>query len=100
MSAAYIHVHFRLDFLWKRFQAKIMYPDQTRKQSDLGSVVCNIDYQIISCQQKTTKVVTSGKMVKIITVKAPNIAHLSLLTSVGYNNKKETKLEKCTRQIK
>ena len=29
-----------------------------------------------------------------ITVKAPNIAHLSLLTSVGYN-KKETKLEKC-----
>ena len=28
------------------------------------------------------------------TVKAPNIAHLSLLTSVGYN-KKETKLKKC-----
>ena len=30
---------------------------------------------------------------KISTVKAPNIAHLSLLTSVGYN-KKETKLKK------
>ena len=29
-----------------------------------------------------------------ITVKAPNIAHLSLLTFVGYN-KKETKLKKC-----
>ena len=29
----------------------------------------------------------------LITVKAPNIAHLSLLTSVGYN-KKETKLKK------
>ena len=28
-----------------------------------------------------------------ITVKAPNIAHLSILTSVGYN-KKETKLKK------
>ena len=28
-----------------------------------------------------------------ITVKAPNIAHLSLLTSIGYN-KKETKLKK------
>ena len=37
MSAAYIQVHFRLDFLWKRFKAKIMYPDQTREQSDLGS---------------------------------------------------------------
>ena len=33
------------------------------------------------------------------TVKAPNIAHLSLLTSVGYN-KKETKLKKCARPNK
>ena len=33
------------------------------------------------------------------TVKAPNIAHLSLLTSVGYN-KKETKLKKCTQPNK
>ena len=35
----------------------------------------------------------------LITVKAPNIAHLSLLTSVGYN-KKETKLKKCTQPNK
>ena len=33
------------------------------------------------------------------TVKAPNIAHLSLLTSVGYN-KNKTKLKKCTQQNK
>ena len=32
-------------------------------------------------------------------MKAPNIAHLSLLTSVGYN-KKETKLKKCTQPNK
>ena len=32
-------------------------------------------------------------------VKAPNIAHLSLLTSVGYN-KKETKLKKCAQPNK
>ena len=32
-------------------------------------------------------------------VKAPNIAHLSLLTSVAYN-KKETKLKKCTQPNK
>ena len=30
----------------------------------------------------------------VFTVKAPNIAHLRLLTSVGYN-RKETKLKKC-----
>ena len=34
------------------------------------------------------------EMVLLSTVKAPNIAHLSLLTSVGYNNK-ETKWKKC-----
>ena len=33
------------------------------------------------------------------TVRAPNIAHLSLLTSVGYN-KKETKLKKCAQPNK
>ena len=33
------------------------------------------------------------------TVKAPIIAHLSLLTSVGYNQK-ETKLKKCTQPNK
>ena len=32
-------------------------------------------------------------------VKAPNIAHLSLLTSVGYN-KKETKMKKCSQPNK
>ena len=32
-------------------------------------------------------------------VKAPNIAHLSLLTSVGYN-KKETKFKKCAQPNK
>ena len=32
-------------------------------------------------------------------MKAPNIAHLSLLTSVGYN-KKETKLKKCAQPNK
>ena len=32
---------------------------------------------------------------KTFTVKAPNIVHLSLLTSDGYN-KKETRLKKCT----
>ena len=35
----------------------------------------------------------------IITVKAPNIVHLSLLTSVGYN-KKETKSKKCAQPNK
>ena len=35
------------------------------------------------------------EMVLLSTAKAPNIAHLSLLTSVGYN-KKERKLKKCT----
>ena len=33
------------------------------------------------------------------TVKAPNIAHLSLLTSIGYK-KKETKLKKCAQPNK
>ena len=33
------------------------------------------------------------------TVKAPNIVHLSLLTSIGYN-KKETKLKKCAQPNK
>ena len=43
---------------------------------------------------------TINLMLKImLTVKAPNIAHLSLLTSVGYN-KKETKLKKCTQPNK
>ena len=37
--------------------------------------------------------------IKVITVKAPNIAHLSLLTSVGYN-KKETKMKKCAQPNK
>ena len=35
----------------------------------------------------------------ISTVKAPNIAHLSFLTSIGYNNK-ETKLKKCVQPNK
>ena len=35
----------------------------------------------------------------LLTVKAPNIAHLSLLNSVGYT-KKETKLKKCTQPNK
>ena len=38
-------------------------------------------------------------IVNTLTVKAPNIAHLSLLTSVGYN-KKETKLKKCAQPNK
>ena len=36
---------------------------------------------------------------KLGTVKAPNIAHLSLLTSVGYKQK-ETKLKKCAQPNK
>ena len=35
----------------------------------------------------------------MITVEAPNIAHLSILTSIGYN-KKETKLKKCVQPNK
>ena len=38
-------------------------------------------------------------LVAIITVKDPNIAHLSCLTPVGYYNK-ETKLEKCAQPNK
>ena len=38
-------------------------------------------------------------IVNTLTVKAPNIAHLSLLTSVGYN-KKEIKLKKCAQPNK
>ena len=41
----------------------------------------------------------SGRLIIIVTVKAPNIAHLSLLTSVGYN-KKEIKLKKCAQPNK
>ena len=37
--------------------------------------------------------------ISTVTVKAPYIAHLSLLTSVRYN-KKETKLKKCAQQNK
>ena len=36
---------------------------------------------------------------KMVTMKAPNIAHLSLLTSVRYN-KKGTKLKKCAQPNK
>ena len=35
----------------------------------------------------------------LYTVKAPNIAHLSLLTSIGYKEK-ETKLKKCVQPNK
>ena len=40
-SAAYIQVHFRLDFL---MEANIMNPDQTapKEKSDQGHIVCNI----------------------------------------------------------
>ena len=37
--------------------------------------------------------VTKGRQSITITVKAPNIGHLSILTSIGYN-KKETNLKK------
>ena len=36
---------------------------------------------------------------KTVTVKAPNIVHLSPLTSIGYK-KKETKLKNCSQQNK
>ena len=39
------------------------------------------------------------ELVSCSTVKAPNIVHLSLLTSFGYN-KKETKLKKCAQPNK
>ena len=38
-------------------------------------------------------------ILKTLKVKAPNIAHLSLLTSIRYN-KKETKLKKCVQPNK
>ena len=38
-----------------------------------------------------------GRFLNAFTVKVPNIAHLSILTSVGYN-KKETNLNNCSQQ--
>ena len=43
--------------------------------------------------------VTARMYTSVVTVKAPNIAHLSLLNSVGYN-KKEIQLKKCAQPNK
>ena len=51
-----------------------------------------LTYRTICCTSQTCKEQSH-------TVKAPNIAHISLLTSVEYN-KKETKLKKCVQSNK
>ena len=53
----------------------------------------------ISLTSEISKLSKTNGISKIYTVKAPIIAHLSLLTSVGYNQK-ETKLKKCTQPNK
>ena len=60
MSAAYIQVHFWLDFI---VNANTMYPDQTaREQSDLGTYCYNIGYQVPK-NRADNKVLTGGQRV-------------------------------------
>ena len=65
------------------------------------SFFCSHAQSIVKAPDKSKSVIKnwfsyfSAKTYYIVgTVKAPSIAHLSLLTVIGYN-KKETKLKKC-----